>query len=150
MVVYHGTRAAWFRKFAPELAPEGVGDKFTFSDLGLHFTNDAPTASRYADLTPMHDRAAFAPGVYPVYLSMQRPVVFEDYSVLDTAIRRARGAGALKRKFQRQGHDGFVVQRSEGRTDFIVFDSRQVKSAIGNRGTFDPSDPDILAGIRHR
>jgi hypothetical protein len=27
--------------------------------------------------------------------------------------------------------------------EYIVFDPTQIKSAIGNRGTYDPNDPDI-------
>ena len=31
---------------------------------------------------------------------------------------------------------------------YIVFDPRQIKAVYGNRGTFDPEDPDILHGWR--
>jgi hypothetical protein len=36
----------------------------------------------------------------------------------------------------------------KGHKVWIAFDSRQVKSATGNRGTFDPDEPSILASIR--
>jgi hypothetical protein len=41
------------------------------------------------------------------------------------------------------GHDGVIAKR-EGKTEEIVaFHPNQIKSAIGNQGTFDPKDPDI-------
>lgn len=69
----------------------------------------------------------------------------------------------------RRGYDGIVyVNRFEGITrkvgndpitgeaiyakteedSYIVFDPRQIKAVYGNRGTFDPNDPDILNGVR--
>ena len=43
---------------------------------------------------------------------------------------------ALKAK----GHDGIIYNDGE---EIIVFEPTQIKSAIGNRGTYDPDDPDI-------
>ena len=37
-----------------------------------------------------------------------------------------------------------AVEKNNGEDSYIVFDPHQIKSAIGNRGTFDPSDPNIL------
>lgn len=42
------------------------------------------------------------------------------------------------------GHDGFYTNEG-GAKNLAVFDSKQVKSAIGNRGTFDPDDPELVA-----
>ena len=40
------------------------------------------------------------------------------------------------------GYDGIVVKEG-GVTNYAVFEPTQIKSAIGNRGTFDPADSDI-------
>ena len=40
------------------------------------------------------------------------------------------------------GHDGFYAQEA-GRKNLGVYDSAQIKSATGNRGTFDRTNPDI-------
>ncbi len=52
---------------------------------------------------------------------------------------------------KRHGYDGIVYQNLyEGNKkddSYIVFDPTQIKSAYGNRGTFDPNDPDILHGF---
>jgi hypothetical protein len=50
----------------------------------------------------------------------------------------------LRLELQKMGHDGIIVESatSPGR-EYIVFDPEQIKSALGNRGTYDPSNPDI-------
>lgn len=51
-----------------------------------------------------------------------------------------------------KGYDGIVyLNEYEGpgnQDSYIVFRPTQIKSAIGNRGTFDPNDPNILHGWR--
>lgn len=55
--------------------------------------------------------------------------------------------------FAEAGFDGFIVPDAnkrfnmdmvEGTTHYIVFNPTQIKSAIGNRGTFDPDSPSII------
>src|SRR5690606_29153492 len=78
-------------------------------------------------------------------LSLQNPLVVRGhpYNIADIArvIREARA----------KGHDG-VIYRPERAADqliptgniFIAFRPEQIKSAIGNRGTFDPTDPSVI------
>jgi hypothetical protein len=40
------------------------------------------------------------------------------------------------------GHDGIIGNRN-GKPEYVVFDNKQLKSAIGNRGTYDTNEPDI-------
>lgn len=42
------------------------------------------------------------------------------------------------------GYDGVVQDFGGGHKHFVAWFPEQVKSAIGNRGTFDPANPDIL------
>src|SRR5690606_8225977 len=89
--------------------------------------------------------------VMPVYLSIQNPYVVDmggrdyDGDVVLEAIRRAKA----------EGHDGVLVRNVYdapvmygGQAYFsniwIAFRPEQIKSAIGNRGTFDPTDPSII------
>lgn len=45
---------------------------------------------------------------------------------------------------KRRGHDSYFVTEGEGQPlNLAVFKPEQVKSSIGNQGTFDPSDPDM-------
>jgi hypothetical protein len=95
---------------------------------GIWFTRNPDRASEHAKY------ASGNPQVYPVYLSIQNPARIPQqdmhfYTVAD-----------LKAK----GYDG-VYDTQTG--DWIAFDPSQIKSAIGNRGTFDPTNPIITAGV---
>lgn len=46
------------------------------------------------------------------------------------------------------GYDGVKLQEYGGDVSYAVFDPTQIKSATGNRGTFDPTDPDIRNPLR--
>ena len=65
----------------------------------------------------------------------------EDELADEAAADLARQA---KDRLRSQGYDGIRYKNEvEGGTSWIAFDPEQVKSAIGNRGTFDPTNPDI-------
>lgn len=51
-------------------------------------------------------------------------------------------------KLKKRGHDGIFTRLwGPAEEEVVVFDNTQLKSAIGNRGTFDPKDPRITYGI---
>ena len=60
--------------------------------------------------------------------------------------RADQSTGDLRTYLESLGYDGVVYRnRHEGGGDsYIAFQSNQIKSAIGNRGTFDSNDPNIL------
>ena len=47
----------------------------------------------------------------------------------------------------KMGHDGIIVNIG-GNREVIVFDPKTIKSAIGNRGTYDITNPDIRYSLR--
>lgn len=62
---------------------------------------------------------------------------------------RNPSASNLQKLIKSHGYDGVVYRNTEeargsGQDSYIAFDPKQIKSAIGNRGTFDPTDPNIL------
>lgn len=68
----------------------------------------------------------------------------EQYEIL----ANYRATQAFKQFALSGNHDGIIVMPSaaakgKGATHYVVFDSKQVKSAIGNNGEFDPGNPDI-------
>lgn len=83
----------------------------------------------------------------PVYLSLQHPHVVEakglNYrEVMEAAFERAAASGA----------DGIIVKSVSDAANeystavadvYVAFKPEQIKSAIGNRGTFDPTSADI-------
>lgn len=168
LVVYHGTEKAGFSVFDPERSGSNTGRKFK----GFYFTGKMG-ASTYSG-TKRDARIATAeerefgedtgPGNYPVYLSMQDPLEVDfngqgwdaevdegSFFGMDDVVRYAIDAG----------HDGVIARNiiDEGRhgqgygwdeTTYVVFKPEQIKSATGNRGTFDPADPDIRMSERRR
>ena len=84
----------------------------------------------------------------PVYLSIKNPAEFDGWGDLSGSVREAGGSQALKAQLIEGGYDGIVIRNSmtDGnvdRDDWIAFKPTQIKSAIGNRGTFDPGSADI-------
>jgi hypothetical protein len=79
----------------------------------------------------------------PVYLSIQRPLrlSFDPYDEETWAegIERAKD----------KGYDGIDYPNAvEGGESWVAFSPTQIKSAIGNRGTFEPEDPNIMHNPR--
>jgi len=55
---------------------------------------------------------------------------------------------SIRRTLQKAGYDGIVVRDADGNfVEVNAFDKTQVKSAVGNRGTFSPKSKDIRYSI---
>jgi hypothetical protein len=100
--------------------------------------------------------------IMPVYLQIKKPLRVLDNEASDeaallNAIKRGKypelnldianreGANAAVKA---AGYDGLVYKNKvedRNKLSYVVFDPSQVKSAIGNRGTFDVTNPNILA-----
>jgi hypothetical protein len=163
LVVYHGTTKD-FNQFG------STGTRSTYdagySGRGYYF-GSSDTASTYAGTGPLAKGPA--PGganVKPVYLSMQNPLVIQEVKGGDdqiVAVAKALGINLpqevnginakrlvptisddITKALKGRGHDGVIYRWSGGREiEYMVPDSTQIKSATGNRGTFDPKNPDI-------
>lgn len=133
LVAYHGTNAE-IEAFDPGRLGSATGDEGARE--GYFFTSQPDEADHYArEATFSADRAAYDAGargaVYPVYLRMTNPLRV-DYAATTQpeVIKEAKAAG----------HDGII----DARGDYVVFSPEQIKSAIGNRGTFDANEASIL------
>jgi hypothetical protein len=92
--------------------------------------------------------------VLPVHLKIERPFEFD----MKGQEYRERSFAEIIDQAKRDGHDGVIIRNTfdegfeEGgakMTDvYVAFAPTQIKSAIGNRGTFDPNDPRISFSIR--
>lgn len=138
MVFYHGTR------------PGVDFDVFQPNAGGIYFTPDPLYAEGYTN--PLFDRdpeRADGPGVagqiMPVYLRSERPYVVEAEPGSDeweNFVYRGLDCAALAGR----GYDAAVLKvAGTGEIDqVIVFQVEQIKSALGNRGSFDREDPSFL------
>lgn len=136
---YSGDMGSWF---SAESKHKGNYDPENAESVAGSFTEDGN-----------FDTAEGA-NVKPVHLSIQNPAEFGDFD----EFRDERGnlsGKAFREKLERAGHDGIVIRNSmtDGdvdRDDWVAFHPEQIKSAIGNRGTFDPKNPDIRFASRVR
>jgi hypothetical protein len=69
------------------------------------------------------------------YLSLENPLIVKSTSASDPFLAQSA---------KERGHDGIIVKFDNGRFDEIVaFSPEQIKSATGNRGTFDAGERNI-------
>ena len=172
LVVYHGTGVNYgntgqktggdFDTFDGSLS--GQSSKTGAPESSFFFTNDPVVASSYT----VKWRGDFSESVkdnaqvMPVYLAINKPLKVsakgenwrdveykgEIYDV-NELVAIAKEAGR---------YDGLIVTRvldhgigkTHGKpsTTYVAFRPTQIKSATGNSGTFDPSNPSILASRR--
>ena len=156
-VMYHGSGFTDLREFKSKRA---------LGQIAGHFAFDPEFAETFAMIYGPDEYNADEedergvkkyPSVYPVYLSLKK--------VFDVRKKEDRDAVGFKEIAKGKGWDWFQLEEPslvkkmmalgfDGYIDFeagsnyppngiAVFNPRSVKSATGNRGTFDPADPDI-------
>lgn len=138
LVVYHGTGAD-VSEFRPGVAK------------AIWFAPDAGYAGKYVSA-----QEGASNNLIPVFLTVKNPLTVD----MRGGANLPRGLKGLLRYAntledvvgiaRQQGHDG-VIFKNRAKTvegfvadEVAVFEPTQIKSAIGNRGTFDPADPSIL------
>jgi 8-oxo-dGTP pyrophosphatase MutT (NUDIX family) len=168
-VVYHGTGRGGFTSFDLE----SVGPK----QGGFYFSSDIRQASGYRDSdwlsdfgtapdpTPSLDGShpATERGLYRVWLSMKNPLVVDakgstGLNMHVPAYPKLRKTFDIARAAKRDGYDGVIflnindawiaADHRELANVYAVFEPTQIKSALFNRGTYDPKDPDIRKNPR--
>lgn len=146
LVVYHGSSdAEGFKSNRFSYAKKGVNE-FTDADIGFFFgSKDVANAFGSED----------GGAILPVYLKIDNPLEVSGgrYVRMLRSFKHSDWS-KFKKAAVRSGHDGVVVRSDEtGKNSefshqfqsdtYIAFDPKQIKSAVGNTGKFDPSNPDI-------
>lgn len=148
LVVYHGT-AADFSEFKKSRKRRGNAYDRD-SNVGFFFSRDARQADYFSFLKGKEKTKAFAEpygsNIIPVFLGMINPKIvdFEGrFKGPDHIILWANEA-------KKDGNDGLIIHNvmdapigGDPTSIYIAFRPEQIKSAIGNAGTFDPTNPDI-------
>lgn len=161
LVVYHGTSKS-FNTFVPggtekwlngRINPKGYlpsGPAIWFSDN----KENQPAAHNMSGRIEGYKEGA---NVMPSYLKIDRPLLLDDSTMLEWA-QTVYGKGNQSfpmllsedgvRAIKDDGYDGIVFTNKafptgEKYNEYIVFDAKQIKSATGNVGTFDETNPDI-------
>ncbi len=126
LVVYHGTSAD-VTTFSDKM--RRGGDVSKLDKAGIYFTTDAALAARYGEAT------------YPVYLKAENLLSLPsaDFPSITSGLIFPDEAAEI----QAAGYDAVISGNV-----IVVFNPEQIKSATGNRGTFDPASPDIRRSQR--
>lgn len=170
-VVYHGTRSRTpiqtFQRGRTEQIDTG------FYGRGHYFTDNPRTAEGYAAVgyaTGGKYGREGSGGIYPVFLNIRRPATHNQAQQLTTTDIGSSPTDAeaenITRRLTERGFDGvFVAYRRNpapyAESDYsgeevggysrfpeiVAFNPTQIKSAIANVGTFDPTNPDIAASL---
>lgn len=154
LVVYHGT-ADSFKEFDldhPSRKDTG------WLGTGVYVTTAPHIADSYTNLKAGRD----GPQVKALYVRLENPYYAK---VADKQriqlISHNKGAAAGRdaadqwtRELKARGHDGVILEfkasqvgKAEASKEIVVFDPAGVKSATGNRGTFDSANPDIRMSL---
>lgn len=122
MVMYRGNRAE-----IKEWKSEGTGQSGEMLGPGIYVTN----SPEYAD--------AFTGGsgnITPLYVKAE--------NILENPHNTGLSGRALRNYAIKNGYDGIRGVVGDGTFQLVVFEPTQIKSATGNRGSFDPNSPKIL------
>lgn len=155
LVVYHGTK--WdFAEF--QLGRADRRDGGWFGD-GFYLTASQDLASSYAMRERDHSLTYRPANVMPAYVRMENPFRINlaelSYNEGSNFTKKYGGNEGFRKWLADNGYDGVIGYRDpeiagQGAEfwEVVVFDPAQIKSAIGNVGTFDPSNPDITMSRR--
>ena len=163
-VMYHGTNED-FSQFYPYAKPKTQGGENLHGSGAMFFTPDRELANKYSGANKTdstHPKMKETGGyhawppesihvgnVMPVHLNMTNPLVVNAEGKMYHQVEH-HILGAKKK-----GHDSVILRnvvdapgsagslQTHKHDAHVVFNPKQIKSAIGNRGTFDPNDPDI-------
>lgn len=140
LVVYHGTASNF--------------DVFHGGEDGaMYFTPDASLASWFAEGNAGRWEDDNHPNLVPAFLKISHPKVLSEHDLTELIgppdDRSWESMPSVVAEAKREGYDGIYLKgvhetNNKGITDqWLAFEPSQIKSAIGNRGTFDPKNPDI-------
>jgi len=130
----------------PQVVFHGTAEDFDIFQHGIkRSTRGSDSGKEMFSLTPKPDAAHLYAGVngqgeniVPSFVSMKKPKVIENFEDF---------ASADPLSLKQEGFDGIIRKDDEGNiVEFAVFNSNQIKSATGNRGTFS-SDPSIIKAV---
>ena len=144
MVVYHKTDGD-FDVFDSEMIGKNDGG---YAGRGFYFTPEPLGGMTYGKAT------------MPVYLSIKNPYIrtkenwntdkLNPYEWIPANAERLGGqteaSVAWTQMMKEKGYDGFIDKAVDG-GEIVAFDPTQIKSATGNNGNFDATNPDIREDI---
>ena len=139
-VLYHGTQKE-FSAFKVGDGAFGRGVYLTgIPDRTTQYWGGYKKFGGHPDLSPAGGN------IVPVYVRMENPKQIDTdiFKVkLPEGVKREDAAKYITEQAIKEGHDGLITMSGDNIWEVVVFEPSQIKSAIGNKGTFDETG-DIL------
>ena len=125
---------------------------------GHYLTSNPRVASHYASESEKRSESKSGANVMPVHVLMKNPFLVSRLggSEMDRHLDAAGASPPINGKWRRaseqtewlksKGYDGVIANDKKdpgAGTEYVVFDSAQIKSALGNNGQFNPTSKDI-------
>lgn len=135
---YHGGKKGYEKFLTPQDKGYIKRDSYT-GDQGIYFTPSKSRAKSYSRNTPKNERE-----IYQTYINMENP-----YS---GRIKGAYGKDQIINEqyedLLRNDYDGIIDKNLfPYHRQTIVFDPKRIKSAVGNVGFFDMTNPNIYKAV---
>lgn len=159
--VYHGTNVD-VTAFDPSRAgTANRTQKGHVEQEAIWFSANPKEAVAFSGASPHGFNAVEGARVMPVHLKMDNPLIVDaevagpksgSTAYINRNGRRLYNISYFKDRYladaKSGGYDGVIFKNgydgwAEGGDVYAVFSPTQIKSAIGNRGTYDPESPDI-------
>lgn len=159
LVVYHGSPDARFARDPEDAVFRTSRERFGMEDDGraFFFTSSRATASSYADERRAFDYQSAEGGVVDVFLALRNPLVINAAGAEWREAQKRGKTGEVVAAARAGGHDGLIIRsvrdnynntsKTKPSDVFVVFEPTQIKS-VNNRGTWSPTDPNILRAPR--
>jgi len=130
--LYHGTKSP-IKSF--DLSKRGSSDVSSVGG-GIYLTPDPNVASFYSKIVPGESGS----NVMPVHAQVKNPFEYD----LAMPFKSQKDSNEFSRRLQEAGYDSIIKRGKDGEiVELVVFDPNKIKSATGNRGTYDVTKPDI-------
>ena len=146
--LYHGTK-----KDIKQFDSKTIGaNDFGWYGRGHYLTADPGTASAYVNYDDilatgkLQSGAGHGANVMPLHVQARNPYYWPEGRKAATTKEESE---ALTKELLNLGHDSVIVgskyqdPQYAKHHEVVLFDPRKIKSATGNRGTYDPTKPDI-------
>lgn len=138
LVVYHATQS----DFA-EFEKNKIGSAVDSGQLGsgFYFTSSTENATNYALSLSSNTGIDGGENIRSVYLRVTKPSIVR--SLNSTKELNRKQAEKITNTLMAKGHDGIEFETNFDATWFVAFNPNQIKSAIGNTGSFSAESSDI-------
>ena len=135
---YHGGKKGYEQFLTPQDKGYIKRDSYT-GDQGIYFTPSKSRGKSYAKNTPKDDRE-----LYQTYVNMENPYTGK----IKGTFRKDQITNEQYEELLRNEYDGIIDKNLfPYHRQTIVFDPKRIKSAVGNVGFFDMTNPNIYKGL---